>query len=168
MITLKIKTLEKKIGKIQKYITVLGIDTGSRLGWALIRTGQMDLTIDYGILDIKSSSVYYKYDKIIEFFSNIITSDMKLIIEDTFYKLNPRMFRTISRMGMIPYVIGKLNNCQKKFITASQARKNLGISGNTTKEVVMYHLKKYFGIKIKEHNIADAIVLGLNGILKEE
>lgn len=172
MLTLKIKNIETKLNKkLKKNHITLGIDTASRTGWAIAKTFDDNLIIDYGILDIKSKDKYFKYNQIIDFFDRLIWNDLNkdstIIIEDTFYHFNPKMFAFISRIGMIVYTIAELLGIKNKiFITASQARKKLGFKGTLKKEQLHNEFRKRFDIKLIDKDVIDAIILALVGAIK--
>jgi len=173
MIILKIKDLEKKLNKLIKRNTkCLGVDTASRTGWALITTNSNEVIIDYGILNIKTTNNYYKYNYLIGFFDKLIYNNLNknsvIVIEDTFYHFNPKMYAFISRVGMIVYTIAEICSVKNKyFITAAKARKNLGFKGTAKKEEIHRQFRDSFYINIKDKDVVDAIILALNGIIKE-
>jgi len=173
MIILKIKELEKRLNKSIKHnVKCLGVDTASKTGWALITTDNSEVMIDYGTLNIKSSNNYHKYNYLIKFFDNLIYNNLNknsiIVIEDTFFHFNPKMFAFISRIGMIVYTIAEICNIKNKyFITAAQARKNLGFKGTAKKEEIHRQFRNSLYINIKDKDVVDAIILALNGIIKE-
>ena len=172
-----IKKLEKILNrKVIKDTCVLGIDTASRTGWAEIKTTKKTVTINYGVVHLDTKDIYYKYDKLIEIFQNMITNQYKkVIIEDTHlkrykdkdgtWKANVWMLKLLSRIGMIPYIFATLNSIDKIFLTPSGARSILGIKGNVKKEEVHKWLNTVLGLKIEDKDASDAIVLALNGII---
>jgi Holliday junction resolvasome RuvABC endonuclease subunit len=164
-----IKTLEKKLAKsVKKDITVLGLDTASRTGWCKITIDKKNVKFDYGFIDIDTKNRYFKYNEIIDFLYKLIQPGYKVIVEDTFYRFNPAMFRLISRIGAIAYTLAYLDGCSPRYMLATTARKNLGIKGNCKKEEVSQYLKDKFGLNIKDNDIGDAIVLALCGVLEDE
>lgn len=162
----KISKLEKILGrKIKKNYKCLGIDTASRTGWALITTKAQYIIIDTGFIDIDTKNRYFKFNIIIDFFNRLIQPEWAVIVEDTFYRFNPKMYRLISRIGAVAYAVAYLRGCRAEYRPASSARKNLGIKGNCKKKEVSIYLKDLLGIEVKDDDIGDAIVLALNGIL---
>jgi len=166
MITITKKQLEKILKKkIKSNQKVLGLDTASKTGWCKIIVNEKEAIIDYGFINIDTQDQYYKYYFFIETFKKIITSDLnKIIIEDTFYKFNPKMFRLISRIGAMAYTIAHLQKVNAYYLLASSARKNLDIKGNCKKEEVAEYLRNMFNLKINNDDIGDAIVLALNAL----
>ena len=166
MINIKIQNLEKKLGKlIKRNITVLGIDTASRTGWAKI-TVNSKVKIDYGFIDITSKDRYFKFNQMIEIFPDLIKGCDKVIIEDVYLKFNVMIHAMLSRIGMIVYVLAhQLGIKEKEFMWASTARKNLGLKGNAKKEEMHKEFKEKYNINIEDEDIMDALILAMNGIL---
>ena len=165
---IKTKLIEKAFNKkVIPFISCLGIDTASRTGWCIISTNPKEIVLHYGFLDIKTTDLYYKYNKIIEYFStNMIKTDEKIIIEKAFYGRNVKGFQILSQIGMIIYTIAHLKgNNNKEFMLATQARKNLGLPAIRKKEEVHKAFKNKTKIKLKDPDIIDALILALNGVL---
>jgi Holliday junction resolvasome RuvABC endonuclease subunit len=168
LITITLKKLEKKLGKLKKNVQVLGIDTASRTGWCLIKTDAKNIYLDFGVFKVDSKDVNFKFGKIIETFDNIIKPEYKVILEDTFLGMkfmNPYMFKYLSKLGGILFAVCKYKKVEDiSFLMASSARKTIGIKGNCKKKEVHDSIKGLLGIEINDEDVSDAIVLALNGV----
>lgn len=166
---MKINILEKKLKiKILKNKIVLGIDTASRTGWCLLTTNNETLYKDMGFINIKTKNKYFKYNEIIDIFSNLIKPEYDIIIEDTFFRFNPAMFRMISRIGAIAYTIAHLKGCKNvEYMPAVTARKNLGLPSNKKKKEVHEAFIKIMKSKVTDEDIIDAEILALNGLVNK-
>lgn len=178
MLSIKTKKIEKIFNKkVIPFITVLGLDTATRTGWCRITTDPDYVNMDYAIIHIDTTDRYFKYNEIIQMFSNLVRTKERVIIEDTYLKIfkiknrtimssNPKTFRLISRIGAIAYTLAYLNKCNVEFLMASTARKNLGFKGNQKKKLFHKEFLKKLNIKVEDEDIVDAITLALNGILE--
>lgn len=166
---LPIKLLEKKIGKINRNIQVLGVDTASRTGWCIIKVNSNNLDINYGVFKIESKDLHFKFNKIIEHFDDLIKPEYKVILEDTFLGMkffNPAMFKYLSKLGGILYTICKYKKVEDvSFLMACSARKRVGIKGNCKKADVHQFVNNILGVNIDDEDVSDAVVLALNGII---
>jgi len=168
-LALNIKDLEKSLHKkLKRDTVVLGIDTASTTGWAILSTEKNLLYIDYGVIKINTKDRYFKYNEIINIFSNLIKEEYDVIVEDTFFRFNPKMYRMISRIGAIAYTIAYLRGCNVKYIGPSTARKNLGIKGNAKKIDAHAHFHSMTGLNFVNADVTDALILSFNGLLVEE
>ena len=163
---MKIELIEQRLGKpIKRNVEVLGIDTASRTGWCLLKTTKKELTIDYGVVHINTKDTYFKYNEIIKVFFEIIKPEHNVVVEDTFFRFNPAMFRLISRIGAIAYTLAHLKGCNVQYLYATTARKNLGLKGNGKKQEVQAEFKKKIELEIEDNDVVDAIILAFNGAL---
>ena len=169
-----ITKVTKLLGKpLKQGIRVLGLDTASRTGWALLKVTKTHVTIETGYVMSRHTGEE-KYDDLLELFLNLLlTNDIDcVIIEDTYLgfgmRRNPNAFKVISRIGMIAYAISYYCSMSNKFIMATQARAAVGLKGNAKKEEIIKYLNMYLGLKLDDHDIADAVVLALNGVIDEE
>jgi len=169
MVTLSNKVLEKAFDKkIIPNITCLGVDTASRTGWCKATTTKKEVVFDYGFIDVKSNNKYFKYNRYIKLFSNIVKTD-KLIIEESFYGRNVKTFQMLSRLGGFIYAIAHLNGQKdKEFLLATTARKQLGFKGNLKKQLIHQQFLKTLKLKLDDEDVIDAMVLAINGILDHE
>jgi len=161
------KKIEEAFGrKVIPNISSLGVDTASRSGWCKIITSKDNISIDYGFVDVKSTDKYFKYNRYIEIFSQMVNTD-KLIIEESFLQYNPKTFQMLSRLGGFIYAIAHLHGQQdKRFLLATSARKFLGLKGNGKKVDVQKDFKERLGLKLTDEDIIDAMILALNGVLE--
>jgi len=161
------KAFNKKIVPLTRCI---GLDIASRTGWCRITTGfnsASHLKIDYGFIDVQTTDKYFKYNRYIEAFTNLIFVGDKVIIEESFYGRNVKGFQMLSRLGGFAYSLSHLKGIKEKsFILATTARKNLGFKGNVKKQEVHKQFKDRTGIDLKDEDVIDAFILALNGILE--
>lgn len=164
---ISVKKIEKVFGKkVIPFLSVLGVDTASRTGWARITTDPKQIHIDYSFIDVKTTDKYFKYDEYITVFSSLIRQEDILVIEETYYGRNAQVFQLLSRLGAFVYTIAHLKGVKEKsFILASSARKNLGLQSIAKKEVVQAEFCKKLGLKIEDNDVVDAIILALQPIL---
>ena len=168
---LKTKLIEKAFkGKVIPFITVMGIDTASRTGWCKATTAPDYVTFDYNFTDIKTRDKYYKYNQYIDIFTNLLKSEIDIIvIEETYYSKNVKTFQLLSRLGGFVYAAAHTVGIKdKRFILATSARKKLGFKGNLKKQIIQKQFIKKLKIKIDDEDIIDAMVLAMNGILEEK
>jgi len=169
---IKITDLEKKLNiRIKKNAKVLGLDTATRTGWCLLITDNNIINKEYGFISVKTKdkNKYFQYNEIIDLFNNVIKKEYEVIIEDTFFRFNPSVFRLISRIGAIAYTLAHLKGCSVKYILATSARKNLGFLGNMKKkDFHIAFLNKSELDLADDIDIIDAYVLALNGLLDDK
>jgi len=166
--TLQLDKVEKNLGyKLLRNTKVLGLDTASKTGYAILTTNGKTLKINVGFIDVKSSDIYYKYDEIIKYFRKLIDNSYNsIIVEDTFYSFNAWTFKMLTRIGSFAYVIAKENECKDiRLITASHARKEIGLKGNAKKPELVLEINRILELEIKTNDITDAIILALNGLI---
>lgn len=168
------KQVEQAIGKkLDSKIISIGVDTASRAGICTAYTQGDKLFLETQFIDINSTDLYFKYNQLIKSFTSILKVDKpeeyRLIIEDTYFGKNVNVLKMISRMGMIVYMCGKQAGIEDiTFIYPTSSRKNLGIKGTLKKADVHKELTKILGgVIIDDSDIGDAIVLSLNGLIKE-
>lgn len=168
--SIKISEIEKKLGKkLRKRTKVLGLDTASKTGYAILETTDKYMTIDVGIIAVKSKDMYFKYDRIIDYLKKLINDNKyRIIIEDTFFSRNAKTLKMLTRIGAFGYLLAKEIGCKNiRFIMASLARKTVGFKGNAKKIELVDKVNKLLGTELKTHDITDAIILALNGLIKE-
>lgn len=174
----KIKDIEKIIGqKITDQVKPLGLDTASKTGWAYFEFPLVGSEAELHVGHISSKKTgTEKFDEMIPAFEMLLLTSQPtyVIIEDTYFNRrfgNPKGYATMSRIGMIPYMICSKNHQSKRFLMASSARANIGLKPSSKKQEIVDYINHYLKLKITDHDIADAIVLALNGIygdVKEE
>lgn len=170
MIKFKIKDLEKKLGKrIKTNSKVIGLDTASRTGWCEIVTTKTEAIVNWGFIKIESKDQYVKYNQLIEIFQKLIKEwNCPIVIEDVFFGRNVNTLKVLARLGMIAYVLAKLDSLSTNFILASTARAKLGFNGIAKKAFVHNQIETRLGITLKDEDIVDAFVLALTGIVIPE
>jgi len=173
MIKLSKKKIQKEFGrKVEPLVNCLGVDTASRTGWCKIITGAEDvdtIEVDYGFVNIKSTDKYFKYNQYIEIFSNMLTKDLRIVIEESFFGQNAKTFQMLSRFGGFIYALAHIRGIRDKyFILATSSRKFLGIKGNMKKKLVQEEFRKRMELEVEDDDIIDAIILAFNGILEPD
>lgn len=170
MITIKISKLEKLLNRnIVRNTNIIAFDTASRTGWCRIKTSNTSIEIDYGFIEFKTDQLLRKYNCFVEFFDNMITKTFdRVIIEETYYSRNAKVFQFLSRLGGMIYSVARLKGIQPSFLSAVSARKNLGLKCIAKKAVVHNEFREKFQTDIIDIDVIDAIVLGINGILASE
>jgi hypothetical protein len=167
------KLIEKKLDKkLRSNVVSVGVDTASRAGICISVVDKEDLHLETLFIDINSKDIYFKYNQLIKSFSSILNvknpKDYVLVIEDTYFGKNVEVLKMISRMGMIVYMCGHLAGIEDiRFIYPTSSRKQLGIKGTLKKAEVHKELAKILGSQVDDPDIADAIILSLNGLLIE-
>ena len=176
MIKISIEDLEAKLDRgFKKNYLSLGVDTASRAGWAIVRTDDKDAHIEYGTVNVDSDDLFFKYDKIFEFFYDLVEKkigpDNKnaiIVIEDTFFGQNVKTLKMLIRVGMLVYLAGFLHGIKRYFILPSASRATLGFKGNLKKSYVQQEFLKKTGIEMKGEDEIDGLILALNGLLLKE
>jgi len=170
MIKIPIKTIEDNMGVIVKRdTTCVGVDTASRTGLCLAKSTQKNIILDYSFLEMTSKNKYHKYNTLIDhmekFFEYDETIDI-VVVEETFFSRNAKVFQFLSRIGGMVYTVAHLIGIQEKiFYSATESRKRLGLPCNKKKEVVHAAFHDMIPkIKIEDIDIIDAIILALNGL----
>lgn len=174
MLTLKIKELEKRLDiRLKRNKTTLGVDTATKTGWCLVKTDNDTVNIDYGFIHFSSKDMFFRYDKMIDFFRNLITTKLvgqaspSVVIEDIFFGKNVNTLKVLARYGMIVYLYAYENRITKSFILATQARKKLGFSGNMKKELLQEAFLKKAKLRINDNDVIDAMILGLSDHIED-
>lgn len=169
VVKLNIQNIQNILQKsILRNVICLGIDIATqKSGWALITTTSRTLTIKTGTLTLKDDDIWIRFDKSIAYFDKLIKSNQIVVIENSFLKFNIQVFGKLSKIEGMIYAVAKLKPCKKIIILGpSQARKNLGIMGNCQKEDIKQWLQDKLKLKIENEDVADSIILALNGVLK--
>ena len=170
LLKIKTKKIEKIFHKtIKQKVSCLGVDTASRTGWARITTGKVWCEIDYGFIEVKTPDKYFKYNRYIEAFKSILRPEDIIVIEETYYGRNVKVFQLLSRLGAFVYTLAHLINVPKiYFILATTCRKQLGFPGNLKKPIIHKMFKERLDLDIDDEDVIDAIMLALTGILEEQ
>ena len=144
------------------------MDTATRSGWCKIVTTKTTVTFTYGFIDVQAKDALHKYNQMIDLFQMLIQDVSKVVIEDTFLRFNPKVFKILSRMGGFVYAICHLKGIPASYITPSESRSYLGFTSKAKKEIIHkeFH-SKLPQLSIKDPDIVDAIVVALSGVLKE-
>lgn len=169
MIKIKTRELEKRLGmRLLENCKSVGIDTASRTGWAYIESKNGETIIDFGFININSKDKYFKFDRLIESFDDLIKHwNCNVIIEDTFFSRNANTLKVLSRIGMIVYVLCKIHKHDAKFILPSVARSSLKFNGTAKKEIVHKQVEEKLKLNVEDVDIVDAIILALCGQIND-
>ena len=168
---IKLSELEKQIGKkFKRNTSSIGIDLATKSGICIATTNERYIDLDMSFINFETTDEYKRYNEMVDIFEKVMPKVNVVIIEDTFFGLNPKTFKLLSRFGGIIYCLAyqKDKNNSPKFICASSARKRIGIfPANCKKPVVHQWIVDNLKIKQVNEDISDAIVLALNGLLEE-
>jgi Holliday junction resolvasome RuvABC endonuclease subunit len=179
MIKLDIKEIELKLNKrIKRDFSVIGWDTSSKCGVCFGKTDDKTLEIDYTFLEYDTSDHQKMYKQMYNDFGSLLSDEKLSIIEQVFVSFNPNVALLLARMGSLIMARCIEKKIPFQFLSAVSARANLGIktrldkSGNKipkghTKEVVANWLKEELNFTIDQNDIADALVLVLNGLCED-
>ena len=179
MIKLDIKEIELKLNKrIKRDFSVIGWDTSSKCGVCFGKTDDKTLEIDYTFLEYDTSDHQKMYKQMYNDFGSLLSDEKLSIIEQVFVSFNPNVALLLARMGSLIMARCIEKKIPFQFLSAVSARSNLGIKtrldkdGNKipkghTKEVVANWLKEELNFTIDQNDIADALVLVLNGLCED-
>ncbi len=180
-----ITQIERKINKPLKHqCLVIGFDVASRhTGIAILRTYKSTLEIiklhkiDYNLEITIKKDLIKAMECFIGELNNFISSlnlgrDYKIfVIEDCFMKFNVNTLKTLARFGVL--VWRELKHLADKiyFVLPTTARSQVGFkkdkkSKKKIKVQVLDYVNNLFGLKLKDKDLSDAIVLGLSGLIK--
>lgn len=190
--TFKIKDIEKKLGfKLLRNTMVLGVDTASTTGLAILETNNKSLMVKTSIFKLpevkKEDELSDKFVEKLEFMLRSIRDFKKkefgykkasktiLVLENSFLSFNPVTFGLLRMLCGIIFA-ELFDNFEKiKIIFPMSARKNVGFKSqlkkgsksiDKKKEIINF-INNIFETKETSDDIADALILALNG-LKEE
>lgn len=176
---LSIKDLELKLNKrIKRNTSVIGFDTSSKCGVCFAKVNDKDVEFDWTFLEFDTSNHQKMYQQMYKDFGSLLSDESLAIIEQVFVSFNPNVALLLARMGTLVMAQCLNKNIPFQFLSAISARSNLGIKtrldkdGNKipkghTKEVVAKWLKEELGFTIDQNDIADALVLVLNGLCED-
>jgi len=179
MIKLNIKDLENKLGKkLKRNFSVIGWDTSSKCGVCFGKTNNIYLEVDHTFLEYDTSDHQKMYIQMYNDFGSLLTDEKLSIIEQVYVAFNPNVALLLARMGSLVMAQCISKKIPFQFLSAISARANLGIKtkkdkdGNKipkghTKEVVANWLKEELNFTIDQNDIADALVLTLNGLCED-
>lgn len=132
-------------------------------GWALFDGEDL---VKYGV--IKPDPEFSQTERYFFVTQSVVTllkifKPTDLAIEDTFYSKDPTVLKKLNRIaGQIMYAWYAITRKEPFFYMASQARGAIDVSGKATKKEVTDAVNIHFKLrgKVKDDNIADAIVIG--------
>jgi len=179
MLKLSIKDLELKLNKrIKRNTSVIGWDTSSKCGVCFGKSDDKFVEFDWTFLEYDTSDHQKMYSQMYHDFGSLLTDEKLSIIEQVFVSFNPNVALLLARMGSLIMAHCIAKKIPFQFLSAVSARANLGIKtkidkhGNKipkghTKEVVANWLKEELNFTIDQNDIADALVLTLNGLCED-
>lgn len=190
-IHLELKKLEKNLGlKLKQKSYCVGIDTASKTGIAIISTTASKVTIDTALMKIPSlprdtEDKSAQYEQALDVLVNM-TKDLRLkfkpkghpilVLENSFMSINAWTYGYLKGFMGILYAI--LHDCFEDILIMfpMAARKKVGFKstlpkktkGKEKKAEIMGWVSKVIETEIAEDNIADAIVLALAGLVRND
>jgi len=188
----KIKDIEKRLNfKLKRNTYVLGVDTASTTGLAILETDNKVLKIKTSTFKLptvkKEDELSDKFVEKLEFMLRNIRDFKKnefgqkkatktvLVLENSFLSFNPVTFGLLRMLCGIIFA-ELFDNFEKiKIIFPMSARKGVGFKSQLKrgtkskdkKQELIDFVNNIFGTEEKSDDITDAIILALNG-LKEE
>jgi len=144
-------------------IKIIGLDIAlNKTGWAYLEDDKLE---KYGLIELDSKTWNSSSDRILIAASQIITI-VELInpdivsIEDTFYRTNfPALKPILYLQGALRRDILKKIGKYPVSYMATSARVKFGLSGRAEKEEIIKAVNSKYSKRIKDDNIADAIVV---------
>jgi Holliday junction resolvasome RuvABC endonuclease subunit len=176
---IKIHELESRLGKkIKRNFSVIGWDTSSKCGVCFGKSNDKEVEFDWTFLEYDTSDHQKMYKQMYDDFGSLLSDENLSIIEQVFVSFNPNVALLLARMGSLIMARCIEKKIPFQFLSAVSARGNLGIktrldkNGNKipkghTKEVVANWLKEELNFEIDQNDIADALVLVLNGLCED-
>lgn len=169
---LKISDIEFRLNKkIKRNYSVVGFDTSSKAGVCFAKTDDTYIHLDWTTLTFETSDQRKMYAQMFQEFGQLITSENLVIIEEVFVSFNPKVALFLARMGTLVLANCLIKNIPFEFLSAISARSKLGINTRKapkgkSKEYVAQWLKENLNFDIEQNDIADALILCLNGIVE--
>lgn len=175
-----INNLEKITGyPIKRNFVSIGFDVATRLGLAILTSNSKYVIIDTAFIEFEKGkeNSRQKYKHMVESFNKIITEKIDInVIEDTYLQFfgpakfaQAQVFKELTRYGGFLISESIKKKVPYEIIGASSARSKLkikttGYGRGNSKLAVADWLKKNLEIKLDDHDISDAIVLGILGL----
>lgn len=156
---------------------VLSLDLSTEAtGWAVLDSKDKKI-IARGVIkptaDLKGSDKHYLMAHSVAGIIDLYRPD-ELVAEDTFLgpasKANVMGLKILNRLvGQIQHIWTAKTGKSVYFYMAVTARKSIpDLKGNSPKEEILKRVNSYFNIRITDHNIADAIVVGFHHVSASE
>jgi crossover junction endodeoxyribonuclease RuvC len=151
---------------------ILGLDLSSvASGWSLFHD---DKLAAMGVISPDSDlsetgKIFFITHSVYGLFK--IYKPTELVIEDTFYSKDPTVLKKLNRIaGAIQYTWFNLRATDPSFYMAISARKSIpNLKGNSDKEEIVKLVNQHFNLRgrLKDHNIADAIVVAYHHVVHD-
>lgn len=152
---------------------ILGLDVSTvATGFCIFDSlTECNKPLAYGVInpdtELTESEKYYYIAEQIKLLIKIYRPD-DISVEDTFYSKDPTVLKKLSRIaGQVQYIWYDLMQKNVNFYMAMTARKSIGLKGTAKKEEIVEAVNKFFDMRgrIKDHNIADAFVVGYHHLV---
>lgn len=181
---IQLSNIETWIGKnLKRNTIVIGWDVAMReTGIAVMRTTNNSLILEQTLKisvpkNIKLLDSIDLFLSQLQNFKNKISKQYKIdknVIEDCFFLRNVNTLKALARFGVLIYTNFKDVSKETIFIMPTTARSRIefkksgkGIKGKYLKKEIMNYINGLLGTKIKDNDIADAVVLALCGLIEE-
>jgi len=179
----KIHKLEKKLNCfIQRNKVSAGFDVCMHAtGVAIIRTTDNTLFLDR-VSKIEVPKKVNLLEGVDLFIAQVQNLAMKISqqykihtnnIEDCFFGNNVKTLKALARFSVLVYDQFRGISVESKLILPTQARKKIkfqksakSVKGSKLKNEIRAYVNNLLGIDIQDHDIADAVVLAMGGIIK--
>jgi len=151
---------------------VLGLDLSTiSSGWSVLELINNQIKIvDYGVINPpetlnQTATFGFIADNIGILLKAFQPKD--LIIEDTFFGKDVTVLKKLSRIaGQVQYMWWTKQRKEPYFYMAMTVRKSFpGLQGNSKKPEIVEAVNKQFKLRLKDHNIADAIVVAYHHLV---
>ena len=178
---IKIDQIEKVTGyKVKKNFKSVGFDVAERTGICNILTTDKYATFKFNFLEFDKKDINRLYQDMYNAFKVSIFNQDIVVIEDSHLQYFGRyaqadVFKKLTRFGSLALAVCLEKDIPREFIQAISSRSKLGIKTNKkagyqkgeSKKAVGDWLRKNLGIDLKgDHDVSDAICLGILGILE--
>ncbi len=168
-----ISEIEKNIPyKIKRNFKSIGFDTAQVSGIVILTTDNDYLMIEHLVLSFKTKNPKEIYSTMVRTFERLINIQDLIVVEDIFVGLNPKGALELAKYGAFVIAECIRKNIDYESISAKSARAKFKIDtqicgkGNSKKAISLW-LKERLGIDFTDHNLSDAMILGLCSICKD-
>ena len=174
-----ISAVEKKLDKeLKRNTTVLGVDSASTTGMALLISKEKVLEFDTSIVKFgthkKGTPINPKLETGIKSIEEYVANNIKkktdiTVIENAYLGTNKYVYGLLRMMAGVFYTLVVSHAKHLDFYYASEARRIVGfdskkLSGSKLKKLVVDWVE-YLGFGKLKHDEADAVILALAGLI---
>lgn len=163
--------------EVKKNKTSLGLDTATKTGWCIAKanTKNIEFSVGHFAIDLKrikekKDKNRLRYEAVYTNLSRLMKKDYITVIENVYHGVSAQVTIILSRIGGIAYAVARAKGVPQdkiEWYTASEARKNIGIKGNAKKQEILETVNYLLDMDLKCDDEADAVVLAINGLIKE-